>query len=124
MGHARPRALVAAALVVALAGVRPAHARDLALPAHMDDTIRRHDPQLRRCYTRALRSEPGLRGKLVLRFRVAASGRTRDVAFVTAARTLRHPAIERCVGRVFRTMRFRPLAAAGWFRTPLVFVGA
>ncbi len=125
MARARAFLVVAAAVVaVALAGARSARASRDALPPHMFETVRRHDPQLRRCYARALRAEPALRGKLVVRFLVAATGHTSEVRFAVTPRTLAHPRVEACVARVFRAMRFRRLATPAWFTTPLMFVSA
>ena len=123
MARLAPARVVAWTVValVALTSAGPAWASREDVPAHMLATIRRHDPQLRRCYTRVLRAEPSVRGKLVVRFQVGATGQTRAVRFATTATTLQHPRIEECVARVFRAMRFRRLAAPAWFSTPLVF---
>jgi hypothetical protein len=113
--------LALAALCAVLATSTPAHAAFETMPADVTATVARHDAQLRRCYRRAHKIDPSLRGKLVVRFKVGARGRAVDVSFVSHQSTLHHTGVRRCVARVFRAMRFRPRGEPMWFRSPLVF---
>jgi hypothetical protein len=113
------RALLLLAAVLAFA--LPAHASDRALPDAWMSTVSQHGDQLQRCYRRALAQSPELGGKLVVRFKVNASGRVKQVAIVSAESTLHDAGVEMCVTRVFRAMRFRAVSDATWFRSPLIF---
>jgi hypothetical protein len=112
------RALLALSIVLAAA---PARASDRALPDALMSTVSQHGDQLQRCYRRALAQSPELGGKLVVRFRVNASGRVKQVAIVAAESTLHDAGVEMCVTRVFRAMRFRAVTGPIWFRSPLIF---
>jgi hypothetical protein len=108
------------ACVLAIAIAIPAGARADTMPDDVRITVSRYAAQMRRCYDHALRDQPGLGGKLVVRFRVGASGRARTVQFVSGESTLHHAGVERCVARVFRAMRFRHVTPT-WYRSPLIF---
>jgi len=119
-----PGAAAAVALVATLATAVPARATGEMMPDDVTATVSRHHDQIRRCFRRASRLEPALRGKLTVRFRVGTRGRAVDVTFVRHQSTLRHPGVEQCVARVFRAMRFRRFAEPAWFRSPLIFTSA
>jgi hypothetical protein len=113
-------------LVVAIACVldasAPARAESTAnMPDHVLQTINRHGSAIRRCYDRGVRTSGRLGGKLVVRFRVDKRGQAQPVTIVAAKSTLRHGAVERCVKRVFRSMRFRRGTRAIWYSSPIVF---
>jgi TonB family protein len=61
-------------------------------------------PQIRGCYVDGLRTSPGLAGRMVVRFTVAADG-TVSAASVTSS-TLASPSVEACVLGRFRALRF------------------
>ena len=84
-------------------------------------TVSQHGDQLQRCYRRGLAATPDLGGKLVVRFKVGASGRVKQVSIVSAESTLHDAGVEMCVTRVFRAMRFHAVTAPSWFRSPLIF---
>lgn len=117
-----PRFVLLVAVGGVLAAGAPVRAETAAImPDHVHRTIQRHDTAIRRCYDRGVRESGQLGGKLVVRFRVDRSGRTRTVAIVAGESTLHHRAVERCVKRVFRSMKFRRAARATWYRSPIVF---
>jgi hypothetical protein len=90
------------------------------MPDEVRVTVSRYSMQMRRCYERGLRDQPDLGGKLVVRFRVGASGRARKIQVVVGESTLHHAGVETCVARVFRAMRFRSVTPT-WYRSPLIF---
>lgn len=105
-----------------LAADAPARAETAAyMPDHVRQTIQRHDTAIRRCYDRGVRESGRLGGKLVVRFRVGANGQARPVTIVASKSTLRHRSVERCVQRVFRSMRFRRSTRSTWYSSPILF---
>lgn len=114
--------------LVVLVGLVASLAAPPAARANVEDDvsarIARHQEPLRRCYRRALRDEPTLGRKLVVRFRVGRAGRAQTIRFDPRASTLRHAGVERCVARVLRRIRFRRLAEPTWFHSPLVFAAS
>lgn len=108
-------------LVAVLALCAPARVEASSAAADVDATVSRHAEKLRRCYRKALRTDPELRGKLVVKFRVGPSGRARSIAVVRGRSTIRSASVERCVVRIFRSMRFRRLDEPAWFHSPLIF---
>lgn len=108
-------------LAIALLSVTATTARaDASGDDGVRTTLEKHGAQIRRCYERGLRSEPDLGRKLVVRFRVDGAGRARRVQFVSRESTIHHDGVERCVAKVFRSMRFRRVPA-DWYRSPLIF---
>ncbi len=61
---------------------------------------------LRACYEPEVNRKPELRGNVVVRFVVDSSGSVSEAGI--ASTTLRDDAVEDCVTRVFRSMRFPP----------------
>lgn len=108
-------------LVALIALCAPVRAEASAAASEVDETVSRHSEKIRRCYRKALRTDPELRGKLVVKFRVGPSGRARSIAVVRGRSTIRHAAVEQCVVRIFRSMRFRRLHEPAWFHSPLIF---
>ena len=64
--------------------------------------IRRHLRAVRHCYERVLLFAPNPGGKVVVTWRITASGDTRDATVAGTA----HDLVQRCVARVFSRMRF------------------
>jgi len=114
---------LAVVIVCVLASSPPARAEIHAatMPDHVLQTINRHGAAIRRCYDRGLRQSTSLGGKLVVRFRVGTSGQARPVTIVAGKSTLRHSAVERCIKRVFRAMRFRRAPRPTWYSSPIIF---
>jgi Ca-activated chloride channel family protein len=67
-------------------------------------SIRRLRPRLLRCYERGLAREPGLQGRLVMRFHVASNGRVLEPTVTSA--TLNDQGVQQCVTRVLRSASF------------------
>lgn len=75
--------------------------------AHPDSSIirreiRRHIPEFRACYERALEKQPDLEGKVIATFTVQRDGSVRD-AVATGM-----PPIDACIAKVVMTLRFPP----------------
>jgi TonB family protein len=70
--------------------------------------IRRQTPALRHVYNAALRIRPGMKGKIVLKLRIAPSGALADVALVTS--TTRDEAFDKAVAAKVATWRFKPVS--------------
>jgi hypothetical protein len=105
-----------------LAAAAPARAETTQnMPDHVLQTINKHGSAIRRCYDRGVRASGRIGGKLVVRFRVGKTGQAQPVTIVADKSTLRHGAVERCVKRVFRAMRFRRGTRATWYLSPIVF---
>lgn len=106
-----------------LAAATPAHAETVTqnMPDHVLQTINRHGSAIRRCYDRGVRGSGRIGGKLVVRFRVGKNGHAQPIDIVANKSTLRHGAVERCVKRVFRSMRFRRGTRSTWYLSPIVF---
>lgn len=114
------RAIPTIAVVLALLAPARAEASQ-HLSEEIAATVSRHADKIRRCYRQGLRSDPALRGKLVVRFRIGPSGRASPIAVDGGRSTMRHARVERCVKRVFRAIRFRRLDDPEWFHSPLIF---
>ena len=66
--------------------------------------IAQHRAQIAYCYQRELKSNPGLKGKIVVRFTVRANGRVTGAKVVQS--TLGNTKVERCIVRIIRRFRF------------------
>lgn len=64
-------------------------------PDQVSEVINRHNSSIQYCYQRELKKNPGLKGKLVVRFTVTPGGKVKDVKVISS--TLGSPSIERCV---------------------------
>ena len=64
-------------------------------PDEISAVVNRHNAAIQSCYQRELRRNPNLKGKLVVRFTIAPSGRVKDVQLISS--TLNSPRVERCV---------------------------
>jgi TonB family protein len=103
---------LAAALLSATAppGVPAALAARGATPATSIDkevirrVVRKNTPALRRCYQQALAKQPGLVGRMFVRFTITPSGRVSSAVVVES--TLQNPEMEVCVLRVIHQMLF------------------
>jgi hypothetical protein len=70
--------------------------------------IRRCSPQVRACYAAELIDNPGLEGRINVRFTVGRDGRATTAAVGTS--TLRNPTLETCLVNVVKLCRFtKPL---------------
>lgn len=82
--------------------------------------VRHYLPQVRACYERQLRNEPGLRGQITMRFTVGAGGRITDTSVVVNS-TGSDP-LATCVASNLRTWRFpEPEGGAVSFEYPFRF---
>lgn len=68
------------------------HPRD---PQLIHQIVLAHTPSIQDCYKLALRRQPDLRGKLLVRFTIGVDGRVSDAEVLTS--TLGEPKMERCV---------------------------
>ncbi|MEQ1572390.1 MAG: AgmX/PglI C-terminal domain-containing protein, partial [Myxococcota bacterium] len=73
--------------------------------------IRRYLNQIRYCYERELTRSPGLQGKVVVRFVIAANGAV--AASEVRTSTLGSPEVEACVAGRFLRMEFAPIPGGG-----------
>jgi hypothetical protein len=93
-----------------------AHAQEMevagSLPAEAIRRVVRQNagPQLRQCYDAALREQPRLEGRWVVRFIIAADGRTIAAQATPAGEGV--PALEACVVAAIRALVF-PSTGAG-----------
>ena len=74
----------------------------------------------RACYQRELNRSPGLGGKLVVRFKINATGGV-DVAANAGGSTLSHAAVEQCVKSNVMRLKFPPKGAIANVTYPFVF---
>lgn len=63
-------------------------------------------PAFRRCYEHVLREQPGLRGKVVIRFAITPAGRVSEASIESSE--MEHPALQGCLVAVFRRFLFEP----------------
>jgi len=61
----------------------------------VSEIVNNHNAAIQYCYQRELKRDPNLKGKLVVRFTIAPSGRVTDVNVVSS--TLNNQRVERCV---------------------------
>ncbi|HRI52566.1 MAG TPA: TonB family protein [Pseudomonadota bacterium] len=89
-------------------------------PAALLGGIKQNIAAFRACYTAALKSQPGLRGRVVLRMTVDATGAVSDSDVESS--TLGSPAAEKCLTLVARRIKFpRPTGAPVRVTYPLAF---
>jgi TonB family protein len=116
--------LAVAVAVLALAGC--VHGRRVAEPVpppteeNLAAFVKARFPEVKGCYQAGLRIEPGLRGKVAVRFTVQPDGTLADVA--APADSLRAPGVTACILDAVRTWRtpFRP-GAPTTVEYPFVF---
>lgn len=93
------------------------HADD---PEAVRSALIAHRAQVRQCYTRELRSDPALRGRMVVEFRVGTDGTTGEVH--VRDDTVRSHRVRECVTHTVAAMRFAPAPSpSAKIRFPLVF---
>ena len=80
--------------------------------AEIDRVIKRHLAQVRYCYQRVLTKEPGVEGKLIIKFVIAKDGSVSS-ATVKPGSTLDHPEVGTCVTGRFMRMRFPEPSGGG-----------
>ncbi|MCK5733347.1 MAG: energy transducer TonB [Candidatus Latescibacteria bacterium] len=66
--------------------------------------ITQHRAQIAYCYQRELKSNPGLKGKIVVRFTVRANGRITGAKVIQS--TMGNAKVERCIVGIIRRFRF------------------
>lgn len=89
-------------------------------PAAVLGGIKQNIAAFRACYTAALQNQPGLRGRVVLRMEVDATGAVSDSEVESS--TLGSPAAEKCLTLVARRIKFpRPTGAPVRVTYPLAF---
>jgi len=71
---------------------------------HIDSVVKKNLRGISGCYQRSLNRDPGLRGKLVVKFVIAQDGSVSSAS--TKSSTLRNRTVEECVNAEFRMMRF------------------
>ena len=84
--------------------------------------VQQHRSKFKYCYEKALLRQPGLSGKLVLRFIIAGDGRTSKVE-IDPGSTLKDAAVEECVVKAARSMKFPTPTGGGVVvvKYPLLF---
>lgn len=82
--------------------------------------LRRRRGGFRACYDRAIRTQPGLRGRFELRFRIAAGGFAPSVAVMND--TVGDPELARCASRVITGTPFSFSSFGQDVQAPLIFV--
>lgn len=91
-------------------------------PQEVNKVIGRRMSAIKGCYEKALRRDPNLKGKLVVRFTIAGSGR------VTAARVVQNdltPEVGDCVVSKFKAFRFpQPDGGSLTMESPFMFMPA
>jgi TonB family protein len=90
-------------------------------PALLAREVRSHMPDIRRCYETALAAKPGLSGRIVLKFTVAADGQVETPSLGES--TLGSPQAESCVVELARSWRF-PAPEGGPVEAEFPFVFA
>jgi TonB family protein len=70
--------------------------------------VRTQTPALRHVYNAALRTRPGIKGKLVFKLRIAPSGALAEVTLVSS--TLGDEAFDKAVAAKVATWRFKPVS--------------
>jgi biopolymer transport protein ExbD len=70
----------------------------------VDATVRRHLNQIKYCYVRELKSQPGLAGKVVVKFVIAKDGSVSSAT--TKSSTMRNPTVEGCINGRFMRFQF------------------
>jgi Ca-activated chloride channel homolog len=87
----------------------------------ISEVIKRHMNQIRYCYQRELQQDPGLAGKVVMKFTVGADGAVSSAEVETS--TLGSATVEGCILGRFQRMTFPVPAGSGVVvvRYPLVF---
>jgi len=73
----------------------------------IDAMITRHRAQIEHCYETELRKNPGLKGKIVVRFTVRPNGRVTGVKVIQS--TMGNKKVERCITGVIRRFKFEPV---------------
>jgi hypothetical protein len=72
---------------------------------HMASELRSRLPAIERCYDDQLAANPGLVGKLVMRWTIEPSGATTDVA--VDSETMPEPAVGACIVELVKVWRFQ-----------------
>lgn len=89
-------------------------------PEVVRDEMAARGADVRRCYTRELRNQPTLRGRLLVQFTVQPDGAIGDVR--VRRDTVRSPRVRACVTTVIANLRFASGSTAPMqFRYPFVF---
>jgi len=70
----------------------------------IDKVIKRHMAQIRYCYQRELTKNPGLKGKIVVKFVIAKDGSVSSAN--TKSSTMKAPTVESCINGRFMRMQF------------------
>ena len=85
----------------------------------VDRVIKRKTPALKACYEQALKRNPGLKGKLIIRFEINTRGRTTSISF---GGSLKSGQVESCIKKRVKTWRFpRPDGGSVFVDYPIVF---
>lgn len=79
--------------------------------AGVNKTIAKYRDEIRACYARALQSQPGLRGKLVLRFMLDARGHVADLKIIT--QEFQDQNLAACLAQSMKSWRFLELHNPG-----------
>jgi Ca-activated chloride channel family protein len=110
--------LVAVAMMVGASFASDASASSLAVEVFRR-VVNERRPAMRRCYEAGLARDPKLRGRVVVRFVIDASGKVTRA--VDGGSELPDAAVVACVVRVFATMKFPSGPAPISVTYPLVF---
>ena len=111
---------VESAAAAAAGDSKPVVTAGTLAPAALLSGIKQNIAAFRACYTAALANQPGLRGRVVLRMTVDASGAVSESDVESS--TLGSPAAEKCLTLVARRSKFpRPSGAPVRVTYPLVF---
>lgn len=89
-------------------------------PERVREAMVSRGPEVRRCYTRELRNQPDLRGRMLVQFTVKPDGVIEQVRI--RADTVRSVRVRNCVAHVIASLRFAPGAHGRvQYRYPFVF---
>jgi hypothetical protein len=72
--------------------------------------IRQHAPEIRSCYEQRLTANPGIQGKVVIRWVIEADGSVTRAAVVDESTTLGDPELHACMTSRMATWRFQKRA--------------
>lgn len=88
--------------------------------ADIDKVIKSRKGLIRACYQAELNRTRGLGGKVVINFKIKASGKVGKVRVVSKSSTLRHKKIESCIMRHISRLKF-PAKGGGVVNYPFLF---
>lgn len=91
--------------------------------SEIDEVVKRRSGVFRQCYQRVLDHQPGLSGKLVVRFRIGGDGVVipGDTSFVEGS-TLRQAEVEQCIAANINRLKFPARGGVANVKYPFLFL--